>query len=96
MENKVGGVCTGNRETVESPATLIILSPGALNPHCAEESAFHPEGAGESRSDVRPRALHDSLFRRIIWLQGEGKEKSPNRETGWEAAGRGPGERVKT
>lgn len=87
MENKVGGVCTGYRETVESPATQTVMSLGALNPHCAEESALHPEGAGECRNEVRPRERRDVFFRRITWLQGEGEGKFPSGETGWEAAG---------
>lgn len=39
--DKVGG-CAGGREAGGRAES----SPGALNPHCAEESASHPDGAG--------------------------------------------------
>lgn len=75
----MGGVCTGNRETVESPATRIILSPGALNPHCAEESAFHPEGAGESRSEVRPRHYMIRSLEELYGCRARVKKNLPTR-----------------
>lgn len=34
--------CAGGREAGGRAES----SPGALNPHCAEESASHPDGAG--------------------------------------------------